>query len=117
MSIVTANPPLDSVNGAYLTNGTIICGTTGLGLSSPPALYTFDPKTNISKPLLNNYRGLRFSTPNDLIVDQRGNILFTDAPFGHVCCFIILLMSATILSHIHRKYPMESGHLILVKEF
>ncbi len=84
MSIVTANPPLDSVNGAYLSNGTIICGTTGLGLTSPPALYIFDPKTNISKPLLNNYRGLRFGTPNDLIVDQRGNILFTDAPFGHV---------------------------------
>ena len=77
MSNLKANPPVvDSINGAFLVNGTIIWGTNGINLTSPPALYTFDPMTDISKPLLNNYRGLRFATPDDLVVDTSGNILF-----------------------------------------
>lgn len=58
-------------------------------MTAPPGLFTFDPKTNKSTTLLNNYRGLRFATPDDLVVDQYGNILFTDAPFAYVShrCF------------------------------
>lgn len=84
MSNLTANPPVDSINGAWYLNGTIIYGTNGINLTAPPGLYTFDLNTNLSKTLLNNYRGLRFATPDDLVVDPNGNILFTDAPFAYV---------------------------------
>jgi sugar lactone lactonase YvrE len=84
MSNLTADPPVYSINGAWLLNGTIIWGTNGINLTAPPGLFTFDPKTNKSATLLNNYRGLRFATPDDLVVDQNGNILFTDAPFAYV---------------------------------
>lgn len=87
-----ATSPLDSINGAWRVNGPIFCGTNGVNLTSPPALYRFDPKTNISTTLLNNYRGLRFATPDDLAVDQSGNILFADVPFAFVCTLMMLLM-------------------------
>src|SRR5438552_3744279 len=111
MSNITANPPVDSINGAWFVNGTIIYGTNGFRLISPPGLYTFDPKTNISKPLLNNYRGLRFATPDDIVVDHRGNILFTDAPFGYVCHLPnITDPRLAILFHTRQRCHRESGY-------
>jgi sugar lactone lactonase YvrE len=62
----------------------VIHGTDGLKMTSPPGVYSFDLKTNVSKPLLNNYRGLRLSGVDDLVVDSHGNILFTDVPFEYV---------------------------------
>jgi len=52
--------------------------------TAPPGLYAFNHKTNLSKPLLNNYRGLRFTSPDDVVVDPNGDILFRDAPFAYV---------------------------------
>jgi sugar lactone lactonase YvrE len=84
MNSVTANPPIYSANGAWVVKDKVLYGTSGINLTSPPGLYLLDLKSNISKPLLNNYRGLRFSDVDDLVVDKKGNILFTDVPFGYV---------------------------------
>jgi hypothetical protein len=75
MNQIAANPPIYSGNGAWLVKDPVIYGTDGLKMTSPPGVYSFDLKTNVSKPLLNNYRGLRFSGVDDLVVDSRGNIL------------------------------------------
>ncbi|NJK83045.1 MAG: SMP-30/gluconolactonase/LRE family protein, partial [Saprospiraceae bacterium] len=32
--------------------------------------------------LANQYEGKRFSSPNDLVIDKKGNIYFTDPPYG-----------------------------------
>lgn len=32
--------------------------------------------------LVDNYRGQRFNSPNDLVYDSQGNLFFTDPPFG-----------------------------------
>lgn len=38
--------------------------------------------TGKAEIILNNYRGRRFNSPNDLIFDSNGNILFTDPTYG-----------------------------------
>ncbi|KAF2488788.1 calcium-dependent phosphotriesterase [Lophium mytilinum] len=78
----TADPPLESVNGGILVGNQLLVGTDGFRNSSPPGIYTLDPDTLKSGVLLNNYRGLRFNTIDDLTVDHFGNIWFVDAPFA-----------------------------------
>lgn len=34
------------------------------------------------QPLVESYNGIRFNSPNDVIVDSKGGILFTDPPYG-----------------------------------
>ncbi len=34
------------------------------------------------QPIVDNYRGKKFNSPNDLIYDTKGNLYFTDPPFG-----------------------------------
>lgn len=76
----TANPPLESVNGGFLYGDTLILGTDGYGNSTPPGLYMLNPDTLESGVLLNNYRGLRLNTPDDLAIDHLGQVWFGDAP-------------------------------------
>ena len=80
----TSTPPLGSPNGAFLYQGKIIAGTNGFRNDTPPGLYSLDLQRNTSTPILNNYRGLKFATPDDLVVDAQGQVWFTDAPFGYV---------------------------------
>ena len=40
-----------------------------------------EPKP-IFKSIVDNYQGKRFNSPNDLIFDSKGNLYFTDPPFG-----------------------------------
>ncbi|KAF2805282.1 calcium-dependent phosphotriesterase, partial [Mytilinidion resinicola] len=77
---ITADPPLESVNGGILVGGQLLVGTDGYRNFSPPGIYTLDLNTLKSGVLLNNYRGLRFNTVDDLTVDHFGNIWFVDAP-------------------------------------
>jgi gluconolactonase len=73
-------PELQSVNGGFLYQGKLIVGTDGYRNSTPPGLYIYDPATNTSEVLLNNFRGLKFNTPDDLVVDHLGQVWFVDAP-------------------------------------
>lgn len=45
-------------------------------------LYRLNVTTGNTEAILNNYRGRRFNSPNDLIFDSDGNILFTDPTYG-----------------------------------
>lgn len=46
-------------------------------------LYRLDVATGKAEAILNNYRGRRYNSPNDLIFDSSGNILFTDPTYGY----------------------------------
>ncbi|KIV81316.1 hypothetical protein PV11_03508 [Exophiala sideris] len=81
---LTTTPELQSVNGGFIYQGKLVVGTDGFRNSTPPGLYLYDPATNHSEVLLNNFRGLRFNTPDDLVVDQYGQVWFVDAPFGYI---------------------------------
>lgn len=40
-----------------------------------------DPKP-LFTPIANNYKGKKFNSPNDAIYDSKGNLYFTDPPYG-----------------------------------
>jgi len=83
-----ANPPIYAVNGGTFHNGLIYVGAAGGlnsigGMEQRPSLRTFDPNTNKSVTLLNNYFGYYFNNVDDLFVHPTtGDIWFTDPQYS-----------------------------------
>ncbi|KAI9690273.1 MAG: hypothetical protein M1822_009234 [Bathelium mastoideum] len=85
----TTNPPVYAVNGGRLYNGYIYWAVEGgVPFPSPtsnqtilqkPGIYRLDPTTGQVEAILNNYFGKQFNSPNDLVIDSRGDIFFTDS--------------------------------------
>jgi len=69
-------------NGLTLDNdGRLIlcqCGNRQIARMDAP----FDKPVPNYVPLANNYKGKRFNSPNDVIVSSKGEIFFTDPPYG-----------------------------------
>ncbi|KAI7218439.1 hypothetical protein KC333_g3605 [Hortaea werneckii] len=78
---IATNPPLYNVNGATYHDGLLYACTNG---GSVRGIFTVNLTDGATKPLLNNFRGRHFNSPNDLIFDSRGNIFFTDPTYGRV---------------------------------
>jgi gluconolactonase len=47
-----------------------------------PAINKAEPMHPVFVPLADRYQGKRLNSPNDLCFDSRGNLLFTDPPYG-----------------------------------
>ena len=78
-----AVPPIYAPAGARYTDGSIIYATIGghqslEGHSFRPGLYALDVASGKSRVLLNNYYGYYFNSVDDLDIDARGQIWFTD---------------------------------------
>lgn len=73
------DPPLNNVNGATYHDGLVYLTTNG---GKVRGLYSLNVTTGKAETILNNYRGRRFNSPNDLVFDSKGNILFTDPTYG-----------------------------------
>ncbi|MCS7024980.1 MAG: SMP-30/gluconolactonase/LRE family protein [Bryobacteraceae bacterium] len=54
------------------------------GKQHPPRVTRTDLRTGKIEVLADNYRGQRFSAPNDVTIDGKGRIYFTDLPGGTV---------------------------------
>ena len=85
----TPNPPVYGVNGGRYKDGTVYWAVAGgsvtinsTTIEQVPGIYTLDPFTNTTKPILNNYFGQRFNSPDDLVLDPNGDIFFTDPWYG-----------------------------------
>ncbi|GAB1741303.1 hypothetical protein NU219Hw_g6542t1 [Hortaea werneckii] len=76
---IATNPPLSNVNGATYHDGLLYACTNG---GSVRGIFSVNLTDGATKPLLNNFRGRHFNSPNDLIFDSRGNIFFTDPTYG-----------------------------------
>lgn len=72
---IATNPPLYNVNGGILHNGKVYVLTNG---GTVRGLYHLNVTTGEAECLLNNFRGRHLNSPNDLVVDNEGNILFTE---------------------------------------
>ncbi|THY15597.1 calcium-dependent phosphotriesterase [Aureobasidium pullulans] len=89
----TTAPPVYAVNGGKLFNGKIYWAVeAGFSFPSPqngslvaqrPGIYELDPSIGEVTTLLNNYFGQAFNSPNDLWVDDQGDIWFTDSWYGY----------------------------------
>ncbi|KAA8649552.1 hypothetical protein EYZ11_006615 [Aspergillus tanneri] len=83
MEYMTGDPPLYAATGSVYHNGLVYYSTTGRNGSDPafvtsPGIYTFDPKTNKTEALLNNYFGYFFNGADDLAIERNGDVWFTD---------------------------------------
>jgi sugar lactone lactonase YvrE len=59
--------------------GSVAAGSLGNGnIEQRPSILSLDPTTNKTTTLLNNYYGWYFNNINDMDVDSRGDIWFTD---------------------------------------
>jgi sugar lactone lactonase YvrE len=76
---ITTNPPLWNINGGTYHKGRVYVVTNG---SPTRAIYTIDPLTGATLPVLNNFRGSHLNSPNDIIIDSESNIWFTDPAYG-----------------------------------
>lgn len=78
-----ADPPLYAPAGSQYHNGLIYYSSTGTNVTTSgdvyrPGIYTFDPKTNKTETLLNNYFGYFFNGADDIALEANGDIWFTD---------------------------------------
>jgi gluconolactonase len=93
ISNYTTNPPVYAVNGGKFYKGKVYWAaeasfsfpspTNGSIIDQTPGIYELDPCTGQVRTLLNNYYGQQLSSPNDLFVDSRGDIYFTDSWYGY----------------------------------
>jgi gluconolactonase len=93
ISNYTTTPPVYAVNGGKYYKGKIYWASEasfsfpspadGSTVNQTPGIYELDPFTGEVRTLLNNYYGQQLSSPNDLIIDSRGDIFFTDSWYGY----------------------------------
>ncbi|RDW88137.1 hypothetical protein BP6252_00169 [Coleophoma cylindrospora] len=80
---LVSDPPIYAPNGGTIYNGLIYWGVSGGnnsigGIEERPGIATLDPTTNKTVTILNNYFGYYFNTVDDLFVDDKGDVWFTD---------------------------------------
>lgn len=77
-----SDPPVYAINGGTVRNGLIYWATTGGGFvngtESRPGIFAVNFTTGKSEPLLNNYFGQYFNGLNDIAIDAKGDVWFTD---------------------------------------
>ena len=87
LSNYTPTPPVSGINGGRYYKGLVYWAVSGSkpfddGTQEEPRIIALDPKTKKVVTVLNNYFGTYFNSPNDLVIDSRGDIFFTDALYG-----------------------------------
>ena len=122
LSNYTTTPPVYAVNGGKYFNGKIYwaveAGTTfpnpnGTGTTTQaPGIYELDPTTATTRPLLNNYFGTQFNSPNDLFVDGNGDIWFTDSWYGYA----INVTASPVLPAATWRFTPSTGRATVVED-
>lgn len=87
LSAFEPSPAVWGVNGGRYHDGTIYWAVAGEGkfqysdnetVVQAPGIYALDPQTMKTRPLLNNYYGAKLNSPDDVTIDEDGDIFFTD---------------------------------------
>ncbi|KAL1631117.1 hypothetical protein SLS56_004505 [Neofusicoccum ribis] len=111
-----ADPPVWGVNGGRYRDGKIYWAVAGSGdfrasnqtVGQTTGIYTLDPLTMKSTVLVNNYFGVPFNSPDDLVIDDRGDIFFTDPWYGWAMGVDILSEWGELLLHIQTNYTVNN---------
>ncbi|KAL3421316.1 hypothetical protein PVAG01_07760 [Phlyctema vagabunda] len=113
-----SDPPIYAPNGGTINNGTIYWAVSGGsdsigGVETRPGIATLDPLTNKTTILLNNYFGYYFNTVDDLFVDEKGDIWFTDPNYSW---FNDLVDTAPQLLTASYRFRPSTGAVYLVDD-
>lgn len=76
---INLEPALQNVNGGTFHRGRVYLTTNG---GSVRGIFELNVTTGRVETIVNNYRGRHLNSPNDVIVDSRGNLYFTDPTYG-----------------------------------
>ncbi|KAF0490780.1 calcium-dependent phosphotriesterase [Gigaspora margarita] len=68
-------------NGMYYHNDKVIICAQGQG-NIGGSIVSLDPKTNETEIIVDNFFGLKFNSPNDIVVSKDGCYWFTDLSYG-----------------------------------
>lgn len=83
-------PPMYAPLGSWYHNGMVYWAVSGNNASLPdgqiqrPGIARMDPVTKKVEMLIDNYYGFYFVGPNDLTIDEIGDIWFTDDEYGYI---------------------------------
>ncbi|KAL9058363.1 MAG: hypothetical protein Q9162_001818 [Coniocarpon cinnabarinum] len=116
----TTKPPVYAVNGGKYYDGSVYwaaeAGTTFPNpdqtgdVTQAPGIYRLDPVSGKVTTLLNNYFGTQFNSPNDLFVDQAGDIWFTDSWYGYA----INVTASPVLPTATWRFRPSTGQVTVV---
>jgi len=76
-----------------------------------PGIYQLNPMTGRVTTLLNNYYGDQFNSPNDLYIDSRGDIWFTDSWYGYA----INVTASPVLPTATYRFRPSTGAVSIVE--
>lgn len=76
---ITTSPPLYNVNGGTYHRGKVYLCTNG---SPVRGVYNLNWTDGTTTPVVNNYRGRKLNSPNDIVADENDNVWFTDPAYG-----------------------------------
>ncbi|CAG8580858.1 12823_t:CDS:1 [Acaulospora colombiana] len=82
VTIVNPKPPILLANGGTYHDGkVIICsqGQRDIGGS----IVSLDPYSNEATTVVDNFFGLKFNSPNDIVISKDGSYWFTDPSYGY----------------------------------
>jgi len=113
-----SDPPIYAPNGGTFHNGLIYWGVSGGndsigGIEERPGIATLDPLTNKTVTLLNNYFGYYFNTVDDLFVDEKGDVWFTDPNYSW---FSGLTDTAPQLGTASYRFRPSTGQVSIVED-
>ncbi|KAK5742200.1 hypothetical protein LTR17_003441 [Elasticomyces elasticus] len=122
LSNFTTSPPVYAVNGGKYYQGKMYwAAEASFSFPSPtdpaliqqqaPGIYMLDPFTREVTTLINNYFGQRLNSPNDLFIDSRGDIFFTDSWYGYA----INVTVYPVLSANTYRFRPSTGALSIVE--
>ena len=84
LSVETVRANANAANGMTLgRDGRLVICEQGTP-SSHGQITALDPATGDVETVVDSWRGLRFNSPNDVVVRRDGSIWFTDPSYGHL---------------------------------
>ena len=117
----TTNPPVYAVNGGKLYQGMIYWASeasfsfpspsNGSLIQQAPGIYRLNPYSREVITLVNNYYGTLLNSPNDLFIDSKGDIFFTDSWYGYA----INVTTYPVLSPATYRFRPSTGALSIVE--
>ncbi|CAG8728541.1 9487_t:CDS:2, partial [Gigaspora rosea] len=79
---ITPKEPILFANGMYSYDGKVIICVQGQG-NIGGSIVSLDPKTKKVTTIVDNFFGLKFNSPNDIVVSKDGSYWFTDPSYGY----------------------------------
>ncbi|KAI9818796.1 MAG: hypothetical protein M1827_007616 [Pycnora praestabilis] len=112
-----SDPPVYATEGGTFHDGLVYWAVSGStasinGTEQRPGIAVLDPVTNKATTLLNNYFGYYFNSVDDLFVDSKGDIWFTDPDYSW---FSLLSDSLPQLAPATYRFRPSTGAVSIVE--